>query len=163
MPNYPDRSGNNSFGVNLDTLDEDRTASGQYSATAPTLTDGQRSNLQTDAKGSLKVAITGSDGAAVPSAGGALQTVIRGANVVETGQVAVGTGPTALIGARTRTSLIISNHGPAVIYLGVNSVSITNGMALAANTTVELPTSAAVFAVASATGTTAGFFESYIA
>jgi hypothetical protein len=74
----------------------------------------------------------------------------RGAPNLGTAQVNVGATPTLLAAARpTRRSIVITNHGATVVFVGDAAVSISTGLKLLGQdgAAVSLDTTGAVYAI----------------
>jgi hypothetical protein len=116
---------------------------GIYQSTLPTLTNGQRGNVQVDRRGILYTQSVGS------------RTYI-------TGQVTVGTTATQIVAAKAeRSSLIITATAATAFYVGANSVTTGTGLYVPAGGSITLDTSDAVYAVVSAATLVVSYLETY--
>ena len=94
---------------------------------------------------------------------GSLLSTLRGGSAIATGQVSVGTTSTLVVAARAaRQSVTVAVGAANTCAFGNNPVTTTTGFPLqpVAGATITLPTSAALYAVCSAT-TTVSYVEAF--
>lgn len=78
------------------------------------------------------------------------------------GQISVGTGGALIVAARAgRTSVLIVNNGATTVYLGGQNVDTDDGVPLAADASVSIPGSAAIYGKTVSGTQTVSYLEVY--
>lgn len=89
-----------------------------------------------------------------------LLTLLGFSVTLGSGQVAI-TVSAQLVAARATKRKVTITNGAVAAFIGPAGVTVANGLALAANQTVEIETSAAIHAISSGGSTTMSYLEAY--
>lgn len=129
-------------------------AGGVYvGASPPTLTTGQRGDLQLNARGSLRVELANGGGVINTQTSGSVVGLVTtgiAANSLATAQATVGTSATQIVAARgSRVAVTIVNSGTTDVFVGAAGVTATTGILLPGTkgASITIPTNAAIFGV----------------